>query len=760
MRKRARWPRGPAPFVFLAVALVLGWPAAGTAQAIKEYPVGANNPAFLISGPDGALWFTGHGASGGFIGRISTAGVITKFPAPSGSSPAGITTGPDGALWFADFGCPYSNCTPVVAGQIGRITTAGAITEFPIPTGTGGPQEIVTGPDGALWFTENNANKIGRMTTSGAVTEYPAPTPNSDPYGIAVGADGALWFTEYGANTIGRITTAGNITEFVLPNPNSWPRGMTSGPDGALWFTESIGGNDANRIGRITTAGQVTEFPIPTTDSGPQGITSGPDGALWFAESAANKIGRITVGGAFADYTLPTGNSQPEEVTAGPDGGLWFTEPVGGNIGTFSVANLLVGLTGSGAGQVTSAAGGIACSPTSNQCTAPFMVGIPVTLTASASAGSSFSGWSGGGCTGTAPCTLTLSGDTTVTASFALIPSFTLSVAPSGSGAGTVTSVPSGINCGATCNASFFVNTQVTLTAAAASGSTFAGWSGGGCSGILTCTVTMAASTTVTATFVQDSTTNIQLLAAVLPLSRSVEVGGTPATAFATILNAGPGTATTCTIAPATMVAASFAFQTTDPTTNATTGTPNTPANIPAGAGQSFVIAFTPNAAFAPTNVLFTFGCANAAPAPAIVGINSLNLSASTSPVPDIVALAGSSDPGYVDIPGAMGTGVFVTATVNLGSAAQITVSADTGTANVPVILTVCQTNPSTGACLAAPAPNVTTTIAANAMPTFGIFVAGSAAVPDLPAINRVLVRFTDAGGVLRGETSEAVRTR
>jgi hypothetical protein len=196
---------------------------------------------------------------------------------------------------------------------------------------------------------------------------------------------------------------------------------------------------------------------------------------------------------------------------------------------------------------------------------------------------------------------LTLNADTTVTANFAQIPSFMVSIVLTGNGAGTVTSNPSGINCGATCNASFLGNTQVILTAAAAAGSTFAGWSGGGCSGILTCTLTISANTTVTATFVQDVTTNIALYAAVLPLSRSVEVGGTPATAFATILNAGPGDASTCTIAPTTVIPASFAFQTTDPAINALTGTANTPANIPAGAGQSFVIAFTPNAPFAPT---------------------------------------------------------------------------------------------------------------------------------------------------------------
>jgi hypothetical protein len=59
-----------------------------------------------------------------------------------------------------------------------------------------------------------------------------------------------------------------------------------------------------------------------------------------------------------------------------------------------------------------------------------------------------------------------------VTATFNVIPSFMLSVVPSGNGSGTVTSTPSGINCGATCNASFQQGTQVTLTAAAANGST------------------------------------------------------------------------------------------------------------------------------------------------------------------------------------------------------------------------------------------------------------------------------------------------
>ena len=49
-------------------------------------------------------------------------------------------------------------------GKIGRITPAGTITEFSLPTPSSGPENIVTGPDGNLWLTENSANKIGRVS--------------------------------------------------------------------------------------------------------------------------------------------------------------------------------------------------------------------------------------------------------------------------------------------------------------------------------------------------------------------------------------------------------------------------------------------------------------------------------------------------------------------------------------------------------------------------------------------------------------------
>src|SRR5688572_10343347 len=126
--------------------------------------------------------------------------------------------------------------------------TASAVTEFPVPTPVSQPAGIALGPDGALWFTEENGHKIGRITTAGVITEFPTPTPVSGPTEIAAGPDGALWFTEFAANPpkIGRVTTAGAFTEYELPL-GSGPDGITAGPDGARWFTE----NGTNMIGRI-----------------------------------------------------------------------------------------------------------------------------------------------------------------------------------------------------------------------------------------------------------------------------------------------------------------------------------------------------------------------------------------------------------------------------------------------------------------------------------------------------------------------------
>ena len=135
-------------------------------------------------------------------------------------------------------------------------------------------------------------------------------------------------------------------------------------------------------------------------------------------------------------------------------------------------------------------------------------------------------------------------------------PLSTLTVNKTGTGSGVVTSDPAGIDCGSTCSYAFPNSTSITLTATAATGSSFTGWNGGGCSGIGICTVNMAASTSVTANF-NLNPTNTGLLN---PSSNLAQATGdqngyevNPANAyandslFAVDNNSGSGTSTSCT---------------------------------------------------------------------------------------------------------------------------------------------------------------------------------------------------------------------
>jgi virginiamycin B lyase len=93
---------------------------------------------------------------------------------PSGASAYGIASGPDGNLWFTEAG----------GNNIGRITTAGSITEFAIPTAGSGPAGIASGPDGNLWFTETVGNNIGKVVPPPA--SIPAPVPTLSAWSLAL----------------------------------------------------------------------------------------------------------------------------------------------------------------------------------------------------------------------------------------------------------------------------------------------------------------------------------------------------------------------------------------------------------------------------------------------------------------------------------------------------------------------------------------------------------------------------------------------
>ena len=236
----------------------------------------------ITVGADSALWFVEN--KSGRVGRVTTAGLVTDYTAgPATSAPRGIANGSDAALWF----------TQSAAARLGRMDTF--TNEIDVAVGNAGltsPLEIAAGPDGRLWFTDGS-NKIGAVTTSGAISVYPVPTGSAGLEGITSGPDGALWFTENLGNAIGRITTTGAVTEFPIPTSGARPVGIAAGKDGNLWFAESA----TNKLGRITPSGLVSEYAIPTAASVPTGVVAGPDGNIWFTENGANKVARLNIGG-------------------------------------------------------------------------------------------------------------------------------------------------------------------------------------------------------------------------------------------------------------------------------------------------------------------------------------------------------------------------------------------------------------------------------------------------------------------------------
>ena len=297
--------------------------------------------------------------------------------------------------------------------------------------------------------------------------------------------------------TTSNVDAAGNGTVKVIEQ-NAAVTGAST-----LTVTDwSVAGNAGSVTGWLHSTRPALTLAVNKTGTGTGTVTSLPAGI---------DCG-LTCTHAFNYYNVVT-------LTASAAGGSTFTGWSGDCSGTGTctvttdeersvTANfdllsfaLSVSRNGMGSGTVTSNPAGIDCGST---CSTFFANNAVVTLTAVATAPSTFGGWIGAGCSGTGTCTVTMSSDRSVIATFNSPGTQTLTVSKDGTGGGTLTSDPLGIDCGSTCSASFSIHTGVTLTATPGTGSNFAGWSGA-CSGTGTCAVTMDADNAVAATFMLNT---------------------------------------------------------------------------------------------------------------------------------------------------------------------------------------------------------------------------------------------------------------
>jgi streptogramin lyase len=213
------------------------------------------------------------------IRKITTAGVIRTVagigtagysgdggPATEAqlAEPYGMAIDSTGNLYIADSG-----------NQRIRSISAGWLSDYVIPTLNSAPASITTGPDGALWFTEQNVQKVGRIDpTTYAITEYSLSELTGTPGYITSGSDGALWFPEPTVGKLGRMDpTTHAITEYAVPTIS---KTIAGGPEGAFWFAGSY------KIYRFDlTTHAITEYAIDRNPCG--SIACGPDGNIWFS---------------------------------------------------------------------------------------------------------------------------------------------------------------------------------------------------------------------------------------------------------------------------------------------------------------------------------------------------------------------------------------------------------------------------------------------------------------------------------------------
>ena len=245
------------------------------------------------------------------------------------------------------------------------------------------------------------------------------------------------------------------------------------------------------------------------------------------------------------------------------------------------------------------------------------------------------------------------------------------------------------------------------------------------------------------------------LVSAVLPSSRSVQVGS-PVTVFATLLNAGSEAAVNCRPALGSPLDISLRYQTTDAATNLPTGSTNTPVTLAGNSGQSWLLELTANAEFSPADLVVDFICDNVDPPQNVSGVNTVLISATNSATADIVALSATVGSNGILETAANQAAAFSVASVNVGASATV-VARPVAVGSAMDNLSICQTDPLTAECFAAPSASVTVAVGQNETPTFSIFMQHSAEIAFAPAANRISVVFEE-GGVARGSTSVAVR--
>jgi virginiamycin B lyase len=294
-------------------------------------------------------------------------GMLKQFKVPTANSqPRAITNGSDGNRWFTE-GTEFTGAP----AKIGRITAAGAVTEFPVECNGCIITDIARGQGDTLYFTSNDAS-LGSINTAGQQLAS-VSLPNSSALGGNLAVHGnEVWITDFNNDSLWRYNiTSGQFTQFPVPEPADvavdslgrvWftapldgdidrldaatgavtstaaggliPRELAVATDGQVWFTARFTPQGVGRLNPNTNPHVVTTFPL--TNVGPEGIAASPDGSIWFTQTTKGNIARINNAGVSTEAKTVKG-SEPFGITVAPNGDPWYTMMSANKIATLQL---------------------------------------------------------------------------------------------------------------------------------------------------------------------------------------------------------------------------------------------------------------------------------------------------------------------------------------------------------------------------------------------------------------------------------------
>ena len=408
-----------------------------------------------------------------------------------------------------------SNPTPSFGAPAEAFTTSAPVQ--PPPTVSNDPEGTVTSTTAVLNAHVDNEGDAGGSACTFQVTlasdptfSAPVATPACTPATVSGTASTAVTATASGLSPstsyIYRVKAVNSnptpsfgapAEAFTTSAPVQPPPTVSNDPEGTVTSTTAVLNahvdNEGDAGGSACTF-QVTLASDPTFSAPVATPACTPATVSGTASTAVTATASGLSPSTSYIYRVKAVNSNPTPSFGAPAEAFTTSAPP---------AEFELDVTVTGEGEVDANSGPISgCRESSGTCSSLYTAGTEVILTATSDTGNEFLGWTGCDSEPGGDCKVTMSAAKSVTAEFGPevlpTPKFTLTVNKVGPGSGSV-------SCnGGACASSYPEGTTLTLAATAASGSSFAGWAGAGCSGIGSCVVTLNADTTVTAAFEAD----------------------------------------------------------------------------------------------------------------------------------------------------------------------------------------------------------------------------------------------------------------